>query len=99
MENELERARFELERLRLEQQRTHENHENPQTQSKRDRYGRRRGKLRSPSFTKVIPDNPFGVNKVNFGSRRGVLPDQGILQFFTWDAQLLVLHEFDLVEH
>lgn len=54
----------------------------------KDQYGRCPRIPHSPPFTHVIPDNPFGVNEVDFRFRRAQAPDQTILQFFTWEAQL-----------
>lgn len=49
------------------------------------RYSNRRQRFRAS-----ISDNPFGVNIVDFETPTHRLPDQAILQFFTFTARLFV---------
>lgn len=59
-----------------------------------DEYGRKTRSsvkdLKSDQFHATIPDNPFGVNNVDFESLRQ-WADQTVLQFWTWHAQFYVL--------
>lgn len=90
-----------LERAKREEELVSRKHGGTYHLNSVDEYGRKRrrgpAEGRRECFTGTMPDNPFGVNHVEFETL-GQFSDQPVLQFWTWKSQFYLLRNEDATE-